>query len=324
MIPSNVETQKLPTVECAACALPIVVNSVPENGICPGCGGSFFATPRVVAAAQPRVVVRAVPVTKVSKSRTGVWAAVCGGVIFCGAVGFFAMKRPGDEPRANPPAPVVPVASVLPPVQVPAVQRFIPVGFGAAATADTRIGLFRSQSVSVDRLHPAKFGPVNVEGVPFDLPDPAKSPTGKNAIALKGGFGFAKTGYPIRVEIPLDGVAIRRLHVLNAGGGWAWPWLPVPGPSPATGEKAVKFTLKLADGTTESSELLNGVAIADHNYKNPLPGAKSVEGLLLGGKLVRYATFEFAGKEKATVLVVEGFDNQIVPILLAITAERMP
>ena len=61
-------------------------------------------------------------------------------------------------------------------------------------------------------------------GVPFSVMDPAKSATGTNLVALKGGPGNGNLSdeFPQRVEIPTNVVAAS-LHFLGGVGMWAWP-----------------------------------------------------------------------------------------------------
>ena len=111
---------------------------------------------------------------------------------------------------------------------------------------------------------------------------------------------------------------------MTAGLEWAWPWNPARTPNPPTGEKAMKFTVVREDGATESREMLNGIDVADHNYRGDIPGAKTVPDLLKTEAVVRHITYDFSGSGKARKLVIEGFDNHIVAILLAMTVEVAP
>lgn len=327
MVPSNVQTQRIPTVDCASCAMPMTPNTVPENGVCPGCGGAFYKTPRIASTLPPQTVriPALAPRPQVAKAVTksggkgmligGIAAAVC--VITAVVVSLSGKKTP--EPASAPQ-----VAPVVAPVPIaPVVQRFTPLEFGSAATADTRVGMFRSLTAP-ERLEPRVYGRVEVAGVPFVFADPAASPRGKNVIALRGGFEYARTAYPQSLEIPLNGIAIRKLHILSPGGGWAWPWNAARTPNPPKGEKALKFTVVRENGATESREMLNGIDVADHVYKGDLPGAKTVPGLLKTEALVRYVTYDFPGGGKASKLVIEGFDNHIVAIVMAMTVEVAP
>ena len=125
----------------------------------------------------------------------------------------------------------------------------------------------------------------------------------------------------MRVEIPLNGLPVRKLHILSPGGGWAWPWNAARKPNPPKGDKALKITVVRENGVTESREMINGIDIADHNFKGDIPGAKSVPGLLKTETVMRHLTYDFGGSGKASKLVIEGFDNHIVAVLFGITVE---
>ena len=105
-----------------------------------------------------------------------------------------------------------------------------------------------------------KFGDVSVAGVPFFVMDPARSSSGANLIALKGGPGRGNLSddFPQRVEIPTT-VTAASLHVLGGVGGWAWP----TGGDAARGTPAMKVVVLFADGTSEEHVLKNGEDFAD-------------------------------------------------------------
>ena len=60
--------------------------------------------------------------------------------------------------------------------------------------------------------------------VPFFVMDPAKSPSGRNVVALKGGPGQGNFSgeFPAKVSIAVNAPAAS-LHFLGGVGGWAWP-----------------------------------------------------------------------------------------------------
>ena len=100
------------------------------------------------------------------------------------------------------------------------VSRFRALDLTTAFTADTRHGLYASREAEGDTLHFAKFGMVSVDGVPFEVVNPANSASGGNVIVLRGGGGgaFADT-LPRRVEVKA-GVAARRFYFLGGVAGW--------------------------------------------------------------------------------------------------------
>src|SRR5262245_60773853 len=87
-----------------------------------------------------------------------------------------------------------------------------------------------------------QYGVVGVEGVPFEILDPARMDEEKNTLTLRGGLaeGWQSHSYPQRVEIPL-GYPLRRLHVLGGIAAWGFPYTDKRSP-------AVKLTWSYADG----------------------------------------------------------------------------
>lgn len=324
-------TSQIVLLECARCEMPLAPELVPENGVCPGCGGMFFQTPQPSPRAAAPQLARAVPKAAAPAKKSGSGALIAGGIaaVVAVGIGFAAFpKRNADAPSeaelkaravAAQPAQPPQEPKPAPKVAAPVIEQFAPVSFGTAATADTRVGLFRSRENTHDLIHPLQFGRLTLEGIPFEIISPEAAPGGKNAIALRGGFENARTAYPKEVELPLSG-PVTKLHVLNGGGGWAWPWSPSKTIEAKRGGKVVRLTVHWQDGTSTSQEMLNGIAIADHVHKGNLSGAKSIEGVL-ENKLARLSTYDFGKGKQAKSLTVEGYEGDAVPVLLAITAE---
>ena len=133
-------------------------------------------------------------------------------------------------------------------------QRFRIVDVRHAYTASSRRG-FRRDEDTTETVPLHRFGDVTVNGVPFFVMDPGRSPNGMNLIALKGGpgTGNASDEFAQRVEIPMSGVAAS-LHFLGGVGVWAWP----TGGDAARGKPAMKVVVQFADGTAEEHVLENG------------------------------------------------------------------
>ena len=66
-------------------------------------------------------------------------------------------------------------------------RTFHPIPFGSAATADGRNGVYLAADVASDRVSIRRYGTVQINGIPFSLPDPAGLQGGANLIVLKGG-----------------------------------------------------------------------------------------------------------------------------------------
>lgn len=164
----------------------------------------------------------------------------------------------------------------------------------------------------------ARYGVVEHDGVPFELLDPWRTDSGCNALVLKGGLVAdweSKLRKPQRVEVRV-GCAVERVHVLGGIGGWAHPYVKDVKP-------VVKWTWNFADGTSEVVELKNGVEFADWIGRFDVPGSEFVDGLLAEdswGQVRSFAVAPSAAKVVASI-VLESYDNEIAPTLIALTAE---
>ena len=95
----------------------------------------------------------------------------------------------------------------------------------ARPTRRTPAAGFRREEERDDTVTLHKFGDVSVAGVPFFVMDPARSPTGANLVALKGGPGRGNLSddFPQRVEIP---TRPRRRACTSSAGSAAGPGRP--------------------------------------------------------------------------------------------------
>jgi len=162
-----------------------------------------------------------------------------------------------------------------------------------------------------------RHGVVDVEGVPFELLDPARMEGERNALVLKGGMreGWESKGYPQRVELEL-GYALVRLHVLGGIAAWGHPFTDSRSP-------IVKLTWKYADGASEEQVLVDGDQFADWIGRHEVPGSKWVD-LLTDDSWGQVRTFTLAPARTDAVvasLVLESFDNHLAPTFLALTAQ---
>jgi putative membrane-bound dehydrogenase-like protein len=198
-------------------------------------------------------------------------------------------------------------------------QKFRIVDLRQAYTADSRRG-FRREEEREDTVTLHKFGDVSVAGVPFFVMDPARSATGSNLVALKGGPGSGNLSddFPQRVEIPTTATAAS-LHILGGVGGWAWP----TGGDAARGKPAMKITVHFADGTTEEHVLNNGEHIADTFGRADVPLSVDAGDFTRRGQL-RYVALNLRKKGALSKIVLESFDTDVVPATVAITAGAEP
>ena len=198
-------------------------------------------------------------------------------------------------------------------------QKFRIVDLRQAYTADTRRG-FRREEERDETVTLHKFGDVSVAGVPFFVMDPAKSASGANLIALKGGpdRGNLSDDFPQRVEIPTT-VTAASLHFLGGVGGWAWP----TGGDAKRGTPAMKVVVQFADGTNEEHVLKNGEVFADTFTRADVPLSTDAGDFTRRGQL-RYFALNLGKKGALSKIVLESFDTDIVPATVAITAGAEP
>ena len=192
--------------------------------------------------------------------------------------------------------------------------RFRVVDLRGTYTADSRRGLRREdERDETVTLH--RFGDVTVAGVPFFVMDPARAPDGMNLIALKGGPGTGSLSeeLPRRIEIPVSATGAS-IHVLGGVGGWAWP----VGGATARGIPALKMTVQFADGTSEEHVLKNGEHIADAFDRAAVPLSVDAGDFTRRGQ-VRYFAVNLAKRAALSKIVLESYDNDIVPCTVALT-----
>jgi uncharacterized protein len=188
-----------------------------------------------------------------------------------------------------------------------------------AFTASSRRG-FRREEDADDTVTLHRFGDVTVSGVPFSVMDPAKSATGMNLVALKGGPGNGNLSdeFPQRIEIPTSVVAAS-LHFLGGVGRWAWP----SGGDQARGKPVMKVTVQFADGTSEEHVLKNGETFADSDVRADVPLSSDAGDFTRRGQL-RYFALNLGKKAALSKIVLESYDIDVVPATVAVTASEEP
>jgi putative membrane-bound dehydrogenase-like protein len=199
-------------------------------------------------------------------------------------------------------------------------QTFRVLDLRAAYTADSRRGMFRREDANDEGVTLHRFGNVTVQGVPFFVMDPAKSPSGRNVVALKGGPGQGNfsSDFPAKVSIAVNASAAS-LHFLGGVGGWAWP----SGGEAAKGRPALKVTVTYADDTREEQVLKNGEHFADYIGTADVPMSVSAGDFTRRGQL-RYFALNLGQKAVVKTVELESFGNTIVPCTVAVTAGLEP
>lgn len=185
------------------------------------------------------------------------------------------------------------------------------------ATSNTHAGLYDTKRDPKPMTF-RKYGIVDLKGVPFEILDPVRSDSGNNCIVLKGGQVAdweSKKLKPQKVEIAA-GFPIVKVHVIGGIGAWAYPTSNAIKP-------ILKWTWKYADGTTEETILKNGVEFADWIGHFDVPGSEYVDELLKSDSWGQVRRHAVAPKQQKVVdsIVLESYDNELAPTLIALTAE---
>jgi type 1 glutamine amidotransferase len=177
--------------------------------------------------------------------------------------------------------------------------------------------MFRREDATAETIAVQRFGDVKVHGVPFFVMDPAKSATGRNVLALKGGpgsDGFSED-YPRRVVLNVN-AAVSSVQLLSGLGGGAWP----QGGDAAKGQPVLSVTAVFADGTREEHVLRNGIHFAHYESSDELTGAKAADGFTRAGR-ARLISLPLRTAGLVRQLELESYDNDVVPCTLAVTVE---
>ena len=189
------------------------------------------------------------------------------------------------------------------------------VDLAAAFTANSTRGIYASREAARESVHFKKFGVVRAGEIPFDIGQPAKTPTGNNLVVLKGKNGVARD-YPQRVEAAVPNLTAARVHLLGGIAGWGWR----PGADDQVYPSA-KIILTHADGETETWTLTNGVHLVDYNGDAfECPGSKKVDGIVTDGQ-IRLISRAVKGKAPITKIALESFDNITAPTFAAVSLE---
>ncbi len=198
-------------------------------------------------------------------------------------------------------------------------NKFRVIDLRNAYNADSREGIFAKEDRKDDTVTLNKFGNLTVKGVPFFIMDPAKSATGADFIALKGGYkNTVAENFPERLEIATSATAAS-LHFLGGIGGWAWPY----GGNKALGQPAMTVQVDFADGDKESFALKNGEYFADYIQKAGVPMSEYAGDLTRRGQ-VRYFALNLKKKAQLKKITLITSGTVVTPCTVAITAGAEP
>ncbi|MEQ1861681.1 MAG: ThuA domain-containing protein, partial [Chthoniobacteraceae bacterium] len=192
--------------------------------------------------------------------------------------------------------------------------RFRTLDLREAFTASTSTGLYQSADARDQTLPFAKTGTVKIGEIPFNIVSAEKAP--RNVIVLKGGppKSYSKT-LPQKVEVKVGGYKANRLHFLGGVTGWGYN-------GNGGGDDVLKVTVHTTQGQREGMTFKNGVEFADYIRRIDVPGSKFAEGLVKGGRQVRWFSKPLAlGAVEIDRITIESLDTGAAPTLVAITAE---
>ena len=164
-----------------------------------------------------------------------------------------------------------------------------------------------------------RWGIQPIDGVPFEVLDPTRTPSGLNALVMKGGLAKdweSKLHKPSVVEVKV-GTAVERVHVLGGIGAWAYPYLRDVRP-------ICTWTWVYADGAVEDVVLKSGVEFGDWIGKHDVPGSEYVEGVLAEDSWGQVRRFALAPKRKDAAvekIVLTSPDGDQAATFFALTAE---
>ena len=184
-----------------------------------------------------------------------------------------------------------------------------------AFTADTSRGIYNALESKDESLRFKKWGTMKHRDVPFDIVNPARTPTGRNVTVLQGGAGISRN-YPKEVEVKV-GLPATKLHFLGGVAGWGFPL-------GRSNEPTARITAHFAGGEKEEFILRNGVEIADYIGRYDVPGSEALDkldDLLNQGRQLRYFARPLTKRGTVEKLTLASYANEVAPTFVAITAE---
>jgi len=168
--------------------------------------------------------------------------------------------------------------------------------------------LAREESFAIER-----FGTLELDGVPFELIDPATNDERGLLILRGGGDHDLARQYPTRAAIAV-GARCRALHVLGGVAGWGHPATTGAG---RWGDVTVRIHYENA--RTQEVQWRNGQQLADYATRAAVPGSR--HALDVGGKQLR--TIRIPTNPDSPITHIEILDSGTVlaPVFAALTAE---
>lgn len=195
--------------------------------------------------------------------------------------------------------------------------KFVPISLEGVMNCDSRKGSFLDVNSKEHTVHPLMTGWVEAGPATFKVLDVNKASNGKDLLVLRGGTGIARD-YTKKVEVPVNGAKLSKLHFLSGVAGWGFPW---DRNDNHLGVLAAQVTIVRQGGAQQVIQFRNGIEFADYNERAEVPGSAYVQGLADYGKQVRYFSRALSGSDPVEKLIIESFETNLAPIFLAITGE---
>ncbi|MCU0719484.1 MAG: c-type cytochrome [Pirellula sp.] len=188
--------------------------------------------------------------------------------------------------------------------------QFTPLTITTAATISGAKGLPNMRSGNSDKFEFSKYGPMEIEGIPFEIQDPQEGRVA-NIIALQSEGPRGRSTLPASAMLSCTG-KVKSIHILAA--------LSAFGP-PNNDRESTSLIVRclFEDGTKEEHSLINGKHIV--SYREKVDTTDSKEALDASGKHIRYTKLEVeSDKPLKSIEFVKGGDFSI-PLVFAITVE---
>lgn len=188
--------------------------------------------------------------------------------------------------------------------------KFTPLLLSSAATLSGPIGLPNFRGGENDKIEFESYGTTEVEGVPFEIQDPAEGRV-PNMIALQTARGRRPASFPSTTALACSG-KVSAIHLLGGVAAMGFPM---------NRNESVSLVVrcKYADGSTVEHKLVSGKHIANYRERQDVPDSKFAFDAK--GKQVRYIRIPVDdSKELASIEFAKGEDSS-TPLVFAVTVE---
>lgn len=188
--------------------------------------------------------------------------------------------------------------------------RYTPLTLSTAATLSGAKGLPGMRGGPGDKFEFKKYGTIEIEGVPFEIPDPQEGRIA-NMIALQSANGRAPATLPSSTSLACSG-NVSTIHLLGAVANFGPP-------NSNNSSSSVIVRCIFEDGSQEDHELVNGKHLATYREKVDVPESKFA--IDADGKQIRYLKISLSSKKTMkSIEFLKGNDNSL-PLIFAVTVE---